>query len=44
MEVVQGGALQPIIVEGQDGPQQTIYHWKGNLLESPIHLEMDKTF
>ena len=27
-----------IIFEGQNLPQQTIYHWKGNLSESPIHF------
>ena len=29
---------QPIILEGRNVPQQTIYHWKGNLSKSPIHF------
>ena len=24
--------------EGRNVPQQTIYHWKGNLSKSPIHF------
>ena len=28
----------PIMFEALDRPQQTIYHWKGNLSESPIHF------
>ena len=28
----------PKIFEGQSLPQQTIYHWKGNLSKSPIHF------
>ena len=37
MEVVRGG-LPPIIFEGRNLPQQTIYHWKENLSDSPIHF------
>ena len=37
MDVVRGGAPSPIIVEGQDWPQQTVYHWKVRLI-----LDMDK--
>ena len=29
----------PIIFEGRNLPQQTVYHWKGNLLKSPIHFK-----
>ena len=36
MEVVR--VPPPIIFEGRNLPQQTIYHWKGNLLKSPIHF------
>ena len=32
------GAPQ-IIFEGQNLPQQTIYHWKENLSKSPIHFK-----
>ena len=32
------GAPQ-IIFEGQNLPQQTICHWKGNLSKSPIHFK-----
>ena len=35
MEVVRGGPLT-IIFEGRNPPQQTIYHWKGNLMASRI--------
>ena len=28
----------PIIFEGQNVSQQTIYHWKGNLSKSLIHF------
>ena len=28
----------PIILEGRNLPQQTKYHWKGNLSKSPIHF------
>ena len=28
----------PIIFEGRNLPQQTIYHWKENLSKSPIHF------
>ena len=28
----------PIIFEGRNRPQQTIYHWKGNLSKSPIYF------
>ena len=38
MEVVRGGP-PPIIFEGRDLPQQTIYHWKGNLMASRIHFK-----
>ena len=39
MEVVRGGPLPPLIIfERQNLPQQTVYHWKGNLLKSPIHF------
>ena len=37
----RGGALPPpppIIFEGQNLPQQTVYHWKGNLSKSLIHF------
>ena len=36
----EGGAGRPplIIFEGRNLPQQTIYHWKGNLSKSPIHF------
>ena len=37
MEAVLGGP-PPIIFEGRNLPQQTIYHWKGNLSKSPIHF------
>ena len=29
----------PIIFEGQNLPQQTVYHWKANLSKSPIHFK-----
>ena len=29
-----GGGAGPIIFEGRSCPQQTIYHWKGNLSKS----------
>ena len=32
------GAPPPIIFERRNLPQQTIYHWKGNLSKSPIHF------
>ena len=32
----------PIIFEGLNLPQQTINHWKGNLSETPIHLNIEK--
>ena len=35
--MVQSGP-PPIIFEGLNLPQQTIYHWEGNLSKSPIHL------
>ena len=38
MEVVRGGP-PPIISEGRNLPQQTIYHWKGNLMASRIHFK-----
>ena len=40
MEVVQGSSPPPptIIFEGRNLPQQTIYHWKGNLSKSLIHF------
>ena len=41
MEVVRGNPTlppPPDIFEGQNLPQQTIYHWKENLSESPIHF------
>ena len=28
----------PIIFEGRNLPQQTLYHWKGNLSKNPIHF------
>ena len=34
----------PIIFEGLDWPQQTIYHWKGNLSETPIRFRYWKIF
>ena len=44
MDVVQGAPLPPpppptIIFEGQNWPQQTMYHWKGNLSETQIHFK-----
>ena len=30
--------LPPVIFEGRNLPQQTIYHWKGKLSKSPIHF------
>ena len=40
MEVVRGAPPPPppIICEGRNLPQQTIYHWKGNLSKSSIHF------
>ena len=43
MEVRRCGAPPPpppplIIFEERNLPQQTIYHWKGNLSKSPIHF------
>ena len=38
MEGGAGGPLPPIIFERWNWPQQTIYHWKGNLSESPIYF------
>ena len=32
-----GGA---VIFGGRNLPQQTIYHWKGNLSKSPIHYKI----
>ena len=29
----------PIIFEGRNSPQQTIYHWTGNLIASRIHFK-----
>ena len=29
----------PIIFQGRNRPQQTIYHWKGNLMASRIHVK-----
>ena len=33
------GRPPPIIFEGQNWPQQTIYHWKGDLMASRIHFK-----
>ena len=38
MEVVQGAPPPLTIFEGQNLPQQTIYHWKANLKKSSIHF------
>ena len=37
MAVVRGGP-PPIIFEGRNLPQPTIYYWKGNLSKSSIHF------
>ena len=42
MEVVRGAPPPPpppIIFKGRNWPQQTIYHWKGNLMASWIHFK-----
>ena len=41
-----GATLSPrqAIFEGQTWPQQTIYHWKGNLMASRIHFKYWKIF
>ena len=36
IEVVWGTPLPPIIFGGRNVLQQTIYHWKGNLMASRI--------
>ena len=39
MEVVRDASSPPpMIFEGRNLTQQTIYHWKGNLSKSPIHF------
>ena len=37
-----GGAPPPIIFQRQILPQQTIYHWKGNLIVSRTHFKYQK--
>ena len=36
--MVRGAPPPSIIFEWRNLPQQTIYHWKGNLSKSPIHF------
>ena len=44
MEVVPGAPRPPVIFDGRNLPQQTIYRWKGNLSKSPIHFRCRQIF